>query len=289
MSENLQAILWALLASILVALVSVMAKIAVTDFHVLQILFIRQMFILFSVLPSVLRDFPKSLKTKHPFIHALRLLGAFVALSTGVWALAVLPLTTAITLAFSQVLFVALLAFIFLKEMIDLPRATAVILGFIGVVIVMHPSLDGFINIYALIPIIGALATAVAVISVRKLSQTESTATLLAYQAIFVGLLAGIPLFWLWIEPNFTEFMLLITMGIVATAANWVGVKALRLAEASLTSNIEYVKLIYAAIFGYFLFDEIPDNYTIIGAFIIVAASVYMFRHEAKKKQHSDE
>lgn len=67
------------------------------------------------------------------------------------------------------------------------------------------------------------------------------------------------------------------------------GVKALRLGEASLVSHIEYIKLIYAAIFGYFLFDEVPDNYTIIGALIIVVASVYMFRHEAKKKQHSNE
>lgn len=289
MSNNLQAILWALLATILVSLVSVMAKIAVNDFHVLQILFIRQMFIFISVLPSIAPNFPQSLKTKHPFIHALRLLGAFIALSTSVWALAVLPLTTAITLAFSQVLFVALLAFIFLKEAIDLPRAVAVILGFIGVVIVMHPSLDALINFHALIPIIGALGAAVAIISVRKLSQTESTATLLAYQAIFVGLLAGIPLFWLWVQPSFAELMLLIAMGIVATAANWVGVKSLRLGEASFVGNIEYIKLIYAAIFGYFIFDEIPDNYTIIGALVIVMASVYMFHHEAKKKQHSNE
>lgn len=229
MSDNLRAILWALLATVLVAVVSVMAKIAVTDFHVLQILFIRQMFVFFSVLPSVTSDFPQSLKTKRPFIHTLRLLGAFVALSTSVWALAVLPLTTAITLAFSQVLFVALLAFVFLKEVIDLPRAIAVVLGFVGVVVVMHPSLDGIVNIYALIPIVGALGAAVAVISVRILSQTESTATLLAYQAIFVGLLAGIPLFWLWVQPSFGELMLLMAMGVVATAANWVGGESIAL------------------------------------------------------------
>lgn len=121
----------------------------------------------------------------------------FVALSTSIWAVAVLPFTTAITLAFAQVFFVALLAMWFLKEPVGWQRITAVLVGFIGVVVVMRPGVDGLINILALIPLAGAVGAAFAVISVRRLSQTESTATLLFYQATFVGLLAGIPLIWL--------------------------------------------------------------------------------------------
>jgi drug/metabolite transporter (DMT)-like permease len=118
-------------------------------------------------------------------MHALRLVGAFVALSCGIWAVAVLPLTTAITLGFAQVFFVSLLAIWVLRERVGIHRIGAVIVGFIGVVVVMRPGVHGIINLHALIPIAAALGAAIAIISVRTLSQTESTATLLIYQSVF--------------------------------------------------------------------------------------------------------
>ena len=107
-----------------------------------------------------------------------------MALSTSIWAVAVLPLTTAITLAFAQVFFVALLAMWLLKETVGIYRIGAVIVGFIGVIVVMRPGVDGLIDMYALIPLVGALGAAFAIISVRKLSQTESTATLVGLSGV---------------------------------------------------------------------------------------------------------
>ncbi|MCP4979815.1 MAG: DMT family transporter [Gammaproteobacteria bacterium] len=288
MSDNVKGILWALLATALFAIVAAMAKVAVKEYHVLQILFFRQILVFLSCLPSIARSFPGSLKTQHPNIHASRLLGAFVALSCSIWAVAVLPLTTAITLGFAQVFFVALLALSLLNESVGKYRIVAVVVGFVGVVIVMRPGVEGMVDIYALIPILSALGAAVAVISVRKLSQTESTATLLVYQSVFVGALAGVPLFWLWVTPDLNGMILLLAMGVLATVANWIGVKALRLGEASVVGNIQYMQLIYAAILGFFLFSEVPDKYTIVGAAIIIGSSIYIFHREAiSKKQES--
>lgn len=258
-----------------------MAKAAVLEYHVLQILFFRQIFVFLSSLPSIAKSFPESLKTKHPRLHALRLTGAFVALSFSIWAVAVLPLTTAITLSFAQVFFVALIALKFLNESVGIHRIAAVLLGFIGVVIIMRPGVNGTIDWHTLIPIVGAIGAATAATSVRKLSQTESTATLLVYQAIFVGLLSGIPLFWLWVTPDFTGLVFLVVMGILATVANWIGIKALRLGEASVVGNIQYTQLIYAAILGYFVFMEVPDRYTIVGALVIIASSAYIIHRES--------
>ncbi len=287
-SDNVKGILWALLATALFAIVAAMAKVAVKEYHVLQILFFRQILVFLSCLPSIARSFPGSLKTQHPNIHASRLLGAFVALSCSIWAVAVLPLTTAITLGFAQVFFVALLALSLLNESVGKYRIVAVVVGFVGVVIVMRPGVEGMVDIYALIPILSALGAAVAVISVRKLSQTESTATLLVYQSVFVGALAGVPLFWLWVTPDLNGMILLLAMGVLATVANWIGVKALRLGEASVVGNIQYMQLIYAAILGFFLFSEVPDKYTIVGAAIIIGSSIYIFHREAiSKKQES--
>ncbi len=205
-------------------------------------------------------------------------------MSCSVWAVEFLPLTTAITLGFAQVFFVAVLAFLFLEEKVGIHRMVAVVMGFLGVLVVMRPGVEGIINPYTLIPVLGALGAAVAITSVRKLSQTESTATLLAYQAIFVGLLSGIPLFWLWTTPNFEGWLLLITMGVLATAGNWIGVKALRMGEASVVGNIEYVKLVYAAILGYFIFSEVPDAHTILGALVIIASSLYILHRESSNR-----
>ena len=207
-TDNINGILWALLAAALFSSVAAMAKIAVAEYHVLQILCFRQIIVFLSSLPSIKKSFPQSLKTRHPGIHALRLMGAFAALSCGIWSVAVLPLTTAITLAFAKVFFVAILALFFLKEAVGVHRLGAVLVGFIGVIIVIRPGLDGIFNSYALIPIVGAIGASIAVTSVRNLAATESTATLLVYQALFVGALAGVPLYWLWVTPDFAGWVI---------------------------------------------------------------------------------
>jgi len=282
---NLQGVLWALLATGLFATVAALAKFAVTEYHVLQILFFRQVIVFLSSLPSIAKGFPEAMKTDRPGLHGVRLIGAFIALSMSIWAVAVLPLTTAITLAFAQVFFVALLSMWFLNEPVGLHRMSAVLAGFIGVIVVMRPGVDGLINIHALIPLTGAAGAAFAVVSVRRLSQTEATATLLFYQAAFVGLLAGVPLIWLWVTPDVFGFFLLVAMGVLATIAQWVGVKALRLGEASVIGNIQYTQLIYAAILGYLIFDEVPDAHTLIGAAVIVASALYIVHRETIRKR----
>lgn len=285
MSDNVKGVIWALLATALFAIIAAMAKVAVNEYHVLQILFFRQIVVLLSSLPSIARSFPQILKIRYPGIHSLRLIGAFVALSCSIWAVSILPLTTAITLSFAQVFFVALIALYFLSEAVGMHRIIAVIVGFIGVVIVMRPGIEGIVDIHAFVPILGALGAAMAMTSVRKLSQTESTATLLVYQALFVGALAGVPLYWLWVTPDLTGTLFLLAMGVIAAAANWIGVKALRLGEASVIGNIQYMQLVYAAILGFALFSEVPDIYTMVGAVVIIGSSIYIFHREALSKK----
>jgi drug/metabolite transporter (DMT)-like permease len=287
-SNNLKGVLWALIATALFAVAAAMAKVAVKDYHVFQILFFRQLVLFLSSLPSIASSFPASFKTQRPLIHTFRLLGAFIALSGGIWAVSVLPLTTATTLGFAQVFFIALLAWYFLNEPVGKHRLGAISLGFLGVIIVMRPGMDGILNVNAFIPVVAALGASVAIASVRELSQTESTATLLVYQALFVGVLAGVPLLWLWVTPDLTGLLLLMAMGVLAAGGQWAGVIALRLGEASVIGSIQYVQLIYATILGFILFSEVPDRYTLIGAAIIISSSLYLMYREALLKQIID-
>jgi len=277
-------IYYAVLATGLFSLTAVLAKIAVAEYHVLQILFFRQIVVFLSSVPVLVRTYPESLKTRYPSTHAFRLIGAFIALSCSIWAVALLPLSTAITLSFTQTFFVAILAATLLNEVINLHRCLAIIIGFLGVVIVMQPSLDGMVDKNTLVPLFGAIGAAVAVVSVRKLTSTESTATLLLYQSVFVGVLAGLPLFWLWVTPDPAGYVLLITLGLIAALAQWVGIMALRLGEASVISTIKYTDLIFVAVLGYFVFGELPEKSTMLGAGVIICSALYLFRQEVRSK-----
>lgn len=282
--DNVRACYWAILATAMFSIAAVLAKIAVDEFHVLQILFFRQVVVFLSCLPSIAGSFPESLRTNNPSLHMLRLLGAFVALSCSIWAVAVLPLTTAVTLSFAQAFFIALLALIFLKETLGIHRFSALLLGFFGVVLVMQPDMDGYSDANMFIPILGALGAAIAVICVRNLSQSESTQTLLIYQSVFVGLIAAIPLLWLWKSPDSKGLFILIAMGVLATCGQWAGVKALRLGEATLVGTVKYTELVFATLLGFILFRELPSGKTVIGAAIIVASALYIIRRESRVK-----
>jgi len=284
MTNNVKSICWALVATAMFTVAAAMAKISVKEYHVLQILFFRQIVVFVSCLPSIAGSFPQSLKTDNPLLHCVRLGGAFTALACGIWAVSVLPLTTAITLEFSQVFLIALLAFWFLNESIGSHRITAIVIGFVGVVIASRPGVDGLFNVHALIPFLGALGASIAVISVRTLSQTDSTATLLIYQSVFVGALAGVPMFWLWKTPDNLGLVMLMSIGVLATVGQWAGVVALRLGEASVIGNTKCMQIVYAAILGFLIFQEVPDIYTLIGAVCIVFSSLYMLHRERLAK-----
>lgn len=284
LNSNTRGILWGVAAAALFASVTALAKVAVQEFHVLQILFFRQIIVLLSALPQIAKDIPGSLRLRRPGLHAVRLAGAFTMLCCSIWAVAVLPLTTATTLSFAHVFFVALAAMWFLGEPVGKHRIAAIVAGFAGVLLVIRPGLEGFAGPAALIPLLGAAGAAAAKVAIRKLSQTESTGSLLLYQALFVGLLAGVPMVWLWVTPDLEGLLLLTFMGVLAAGAQWAGIQALRLGEASVVGNIDYSQLIWAALFGYLLFAEVPDAPVIAGAAVIIGASIYVFHRERLQK-----
>ena len=142
----------------------------------------------------------------------------------------------------------------------------------------MQPGLGGIADWRVLVPLLGALGAAVAVTSVRRLTASEGTGTLLAYQSLFAGLLSGLPMFWIWRTPDASGLVLLLGMGVLSMAGQWAGIRALRLGEASLVSSLEYIKLVWAALLGVVLFAEWPEVATLAGAALIVLASVLAMR-----------
>ncbi|WED29975.1 DMT family transporter [Vibrio sp. DW001] len=239
-----------------------------------QILFFRQIVFVILLTPAITSNIQVLLKPNKISFHILRVSGAFIALYFGFLTVSNLPFADATALGFIQVLFVAAISRLFLSEEVGSARRFTIIVGFIGVMLVVRPTFGGASSLYVLFGVIASLGAAVAVICVRKVAQTEPRITLLAYQAIFVGLIVFVPSMLSWQWPTSNEWILLILVGVISSIAQWIGITAYKWGEANVVANVEYVKIIYSLLIGYWLFSEIPDIYALAGTAIIIASVV---------------
>jgi len=150
--------------------------------------------------------------------------------------------------------------------------------------IVLRPGLEGF-TIYGVYALIGAAGAGSVMVVIRLLTRTESATTILAYQAIGVGIAVAIPGIWFWQMPTVWEWVLLIAMGLISYVAQMFNIIAYKYGEASVMASLDYVRLIYSVLFGWFLFNHLPDIWTWVGAMIIILASIYTIHREAQNKQ----
>lgn len=282
---NVRGTIFALAAAALFTVTSALVKFAAREFHVAQILLFRQVVMLIFVAPVLIKTFPQNLKTNRPGLHLLRLTGALAALTLSFTAVANLPLATAISFSFTKSLFVTIFASFFLGEIVGWRRASAILIGFAGMLIILRPDTGSAISFYGLIAIAAAIGAATAVTCVRALTSTESTSTLLSYQAIFVGVLVAIPAMFVWKTPDMAGLLILIAIGVVSIAAQWLGVQSYRAGEVSVVTGMEYTKLIYASLIGIMVFAEWPDSNTLAGAAIIISASAFTIWRENKVRK----
>lgn len=281
---NVRGTIFALAAAAMFTIVSALVKFAAKDYHVAQILLFRQAVMLLFVLPVLVKTFPQSLRTRRPGLHLLRLTGALIALTLSFTAVANLPLTTAISFSFTKSLFVTVFAALLLGEAVGWRRVSAILVGFAGMLIILRPDTGSAVSFYGLTAIAAAIGAATAVTCVRALTSTENTATLLSYQAIFVGLLVAIPAYFVWKTPDLQGVLILTAIGAVSVLAQWLGVASYRAGEVSVVTGMEYTKLLYASLIGIVIFAEWPDSKTLLGAAIIISASAFTIWREAKNK-----
>lgn len=232
------------------------------------------------LMPAISKNIGVLLKPNKISLHLLRILGAFTALYFGFISVSNIPFADATALGFLQVLFVALIAHFVLAEQITSSRIFTIVVGFIGVMTVVRPTFAASHSLYVLSGVIAALgasvavAVAVAVVCVRKVAQSEPKITLMAYQALAIGLMTLIPTLYLWRTPTVEDFMLLLLVGIISSFAQYVGISAYKWAQANIIANVEYVKIIYSLIIGLVVFSEIPDLWSMIGALIILISAL---------------
>lgn len=283
-SDNVKGALILMLAALGFSCMVAMIKVAGEHLPVTQILLVRQLVMAIMLAPVLIRTFPGSLNTQQLPLQFARILLALIAMLCGFTAVVNMPLADATAIAFAKSFFVTIFAVLILKETVGLYRWSAVVIGFVGVLVMLRPGSTGF-TVYGLMAVGGAASAGMVMVIIRLLSRTDPPSTILAYQAIGVGLIMAIPAFIQWVPPTNTEWLLLIAIGFVSYFAQKANIYAFSYGEASMLASLDYVRLIYATFFGWLLFSELPGISTWAGAGIIVAASIYTVHREAKRKQ----
>ncbi len=266
--------------SVMVALI----KLAGERLHVAQILFVRQVCMLLVLAPSLIHGFPAMIRTQRPGLQVVRVLLAVVAMTCGFTAIINLPLADATALGFAKSFFVTIFAVFVLRETVGIHRWSAVVIGFVGVLVMLGPGGAGA-NLYGVLAVTGAASAGAVMIVIRLLSRSDSTNTILLYQSVGVGLIMVIPALVTWQAPTPEEWGLLVLIGVVSFFAQKLNVLAYTWGEASLLASMDYVRLLYATAFGWWLFGTFPETTTWIGASIIVLASVYTIWRERIRNQ----
>ena len=269
-----------LAAVFLFSIVDATSKWLGQSFEPVQIVFLRQLFELIPISVFVWRSGGlAALRTRRPFAHALR--GGLVYVSTLLFlaALRGLPLAEAVAVGFTAPLFITALSGPLLGESVGVRRWAAVLIGFLGALIMVRPGTEAF-RPEALLALAAASVFALAMLLTRRLARTETSAALVTHTTV-IGGLASLPFASLaWQAPSTADLGLFALVGTAGGSAAYLLVIAYRNAPAAVVAPFYYSSLIWAAVLGWLLWRDTPEPAVWIGAAIVAAAGAYITRRE---------
>ena len=250
-----------------------------------QVLFFRGFFGLVFYFFIIPRERLKNFYyTKRAGLHFLRCLFGLIALISIFIALRNLPLATVVSISFAAPIFTTIFSIFFLSEKVRLYRWLAVIVGFIGIIIIAEPGFSS-LNIYFIYPIIFCLGLSYVAIAIRQLSTTEPIWLIALNFSAAITLVSFFTIPFGWVMPDIKDLILLSFIGIFGGAANlWLS-QSYKFSEVSLVTPLRYLALVFAIIFGYFIWDEMLSIKTLAGALLVIISSIIIFRREVVLKK----
>ena len=277
LAPNTRGAMWLLMSMTLFTVMAVLTKFLGTRLDPMQVAFFRLFFATAVIMPWLIRD--GGFIPNHPRLMTLRGIIGGAAMICMVYAFVKLPLADAQAIQFAQALFMVPLAIIFLGEVPGWRRITAVVIGFLGVLVMLRPS--GDFEPAAFVALFGALLIAGAAIMVKLVSDKDGPLTMMLFSGVFGCAMTVVPMILNWIDPTPYEWVMLAAMGIVGAGAHNCFLRAYRVGEATAMAPIDYTRLLFAGVAGFLFFGTVPDVYTIVGAVIIASTSFYIARREA--------
>ncbi len=222
--------------------------------------------------------------TKRAGLHFLRCIFGLIALVAIFIALRNLPLATVVSISFAAPIFTTIFSIFLLREKVGIFRWLAVIIGFVGIIIITEPGLSS-VNIYYIYPIIFCLGLSYVAIAIRQLSKTEPVWLISLYFSVAITLLSLFTIPYGWIMPSLYDLVFLSFIGFFGGVANlWLS-QSYKYSEVSLVTPLKYLALVFAIFFGYLIWGEIPTIKTLMGAGLVIISSLIIFRREIYLKK----
>lgn len=276
LSANMRGVLWMLGSALCFTVMAACIKqLALRDYSESQMVLFRCAAGVALLAPVMLRAGPSVWATPRPWVMARRCVGSAIGMLLGYYAFANMPLASAQSLSFARSLFVVLLAMLLLREKVGAWRQGAIVVGFVGVLVMVRPT-DMRLDLAALAALSSALLMAYSVVTVKDLSRDHSTLSLVLWMNAATTLI-GLPLaLFAWRTPGLTDagvFALLAVSGVLAQTFFTRGLAA---GDASFLTLMDYVRLPLAALAGFVLFGEAPDVWTWLGAAIVIGSTIFI-------------
>lgn len=261
------------LSALLFSAMGVLIRLASHTVNNETIVFMRSVVGSILLLPLLAVHGTALLKTSVPWKHAWRAVVGLAAMYGFFYAIAHIPLSSAMVFTYSSPVFIPLVAWLFLKEAITARMMIAATLGMAGVLMVCKPELAG--NGWILIVgISSSLLASMAFVTVRSLSTTEPTTRIVLYFSLFSAGISAIPMLWAWHPLNAYELLLVTGVGLLATLSQLAMSKAYALAPAGKIGPAAYLAIVFAGLWAWILWGEVPDQLAVIGTVIIFMATL---------------
>ena len=280
MTADLYASILMIAAFTVFSAMSVFMRMISGHISVPQVIFIRQ------VMALVLMA-PQYWAARHVILHptglSLHLTRGFLAVGAmfcGLTSIIHIPFADATAISMAEVLIATAFAATVLREPIGWRRWLAAAVGFVGVAVMVRPFGTGF-DVFALLALAGSVCSAASMIALRRGSAHDTTITVLFWQGLVVALLSAPVAALVWVTPTLHEAMLLVLMGVIFTAGNWLFTAAIRIGRASAVAPLGYLRLVMMAAIGWAIYGEVPTAATVIGGVLVMASATYTITRNA--------
>jgi len=252
--------------------------------HPFEIAFFRNLFGLIALAPWFLRQgLVRPLRTRRFGLHGLRALFNVTAMLLFFTGLSLTPIAQVQALGFTAPLFASLLAVVFLGERMQLWRWAALLVGFAGALIVIRPGVTA-VDTGSLLVLCSAAVWSLAIIVIKTLSRTDSSVTITAYMVVLMTPMSLVAAVFVWQWPDPQQLAWLVFVGVAGTLAQLAMAQALAMADTTIIMPLDFMKLVWGAAIGYWLFGEVPESAVWIGGGVIVAAVSYTAYRESRRQ-----
>ena len=269
------------LATVVLTVMAVMFRVLGRKLPPFEVLFFRFLAGFIAILPLMIRRGFGALRTRRPFLHLARGVVGTIGNACAIYSVVHMAIADAITIQFSRPLFMLFIAVLFLGEAIRIERVAVAAIGFTGIMMITRPFGAGF-EPWALVAALGAFSGTLVVLAVKLLSRTEPTLVIMFYLAFWTTVLSFVPMLFVWQTPTWTELAMLAFTGVLGIVGQACFTHGVGLGETTFVLPFDYLRIVFAALFGVVLFAEIPGLWSFAGAAVIIGSSLYLIRTDQK-------